>query len=92
MCGGDRRAPAGVGEVVLLERTDSLLGSGLVGGIVRKYAALPPRKNDRAWAGASFLASATGIACTGTSIPRASNAWLYDVAWIETVVRSCLLE
>lgn len=84
---------AGADEVVVLERTDSLLGTGLVGGIMRN--------NGRHTAAEEMIALGAGQLfeiCDATSrhrnieFPGHKHAWLYDVAMIEPAVRRCLLE
>ncbi len=84
---------AGAGEVVVLERTDSLLGTGLVGGIMRN--------NGRYTAAEEMIALGAGRLfeiCDATSLhhgvdfPGHEHASLYDVALIEPAVRRCLLE
>ncbi len=84
---------AGADEVVVLERTDSLLGTGLVGGIMRN--------NGRFTATEEMFALGAGQLfeiCDHTSrhhdlaFPGHQHASLYDVALIEPAVRRCLLE
>lgn len=78
-------------EAVLLERTDMLLGTGLVGGIMRN--------NGRFTAAEEMLALGGGKLFELTdSVSRHRNlnfaghrhAWLYDVARIEPLVRHTL--
>ena len=85
-----RQAGAGV---VLLERADSLLGTGLVGGIMRN--------NGRYTAAEEMIALGGGAlfdVCDRTSrhrgiaFPGHKHASLYDVAWIEQAVRTRLLD
>ena len=84
---------AGAEEVILLERTDSLLGTGLVGGIMRN--------NGRFTATEEMIAMGAGElfkACDATSrhvnmeFPGHKHASIYDVALIEQAVRRCLVE
>src|SRR5574341_548563 len=84
---------AGADEVVVLERTDSLLGTGLVGGIMRN--------NGRHTAAEEMITLGAGQLfeiCDATArhrnieFPGHKHAWLYDVAMIEPAVRRCLLE
>jgi hypothetical protein len=80
-------------SVVLLERADALLGTGLVGGIMRN--------NGRHTAAEEMIALGGGAlfeVCDRTSrhrnieFPGHRHASLYDVAWIEQAVRGYLLE
>lgn len=84
---------AGADQVILLERTDSLLGTGLVGGIMRN--------NGRYTATEEMFAMGAGHlfkACDDTArhknfeFPGHKHATLYDVSKIEPAVRRCLLE
>lgn len=84
---------AGADEVILLERTDSLLGTGLVGGIMRN--------NGRFTATEEMIALGAGDlfkVCDNTSrhvnmdFPGHKHASIYDVSKIEPAVRNCLLE
>jgi len=84
---------AGADEVIVLERTDSLLGTGLVGGIMRN--------NGRYTATEEMIALGAGQlfeVCDDTSrhrnieFPGHKHASLFDVAKIEPAVRHCLLE
>lgn len=84
---------AGAEEVILLERTDSLLGTGLVGGIMRN--------NGRFTATEEMIALGAGHlfqVCDATSrhvnfeFPGHKHASLYDVSKIEPAVRRCLLD
>ena len=83
---------AGAAEVILLERTDSLLGTGLVGGIMRN--------NGRHTAAEEMIALGGGAlfqVCDATTrhrnldFPGHRHASIYDVAWIEQAVRNRLL-
>jgi threonine dehydrogenase-like Zn-dependent dehydrogenase len=85
-----RRAGA---EVVVLEKTDCLLGTGLVGGIFRN--------NGRFTAAEEMIAMGAGDLFhlmdqvsrhTNIEFPGHSHASLYDVALIEPLVRRYLLE
>jgi len=83
---------AGATEVVVLERSDSLLGTGLVGGIMRN--------NGRHTATEEMIALGAGElfgVCDATArhrnfdFPGHRHASTYDVSWIEQGVRKCLL-
>ena len=80
-------------DVVILERSDSLLGTGLVGGIMRN--------NGRYTAAEEMIALGGGDlfqVCDRTArhrnldFPGHRHASLYDVAWIEGNVRRHLLD
>jgi len=84
---------AGAEEVILLERTDSLLGTGLVGGIMRN--------NGRFTATEEMIALGAGHlfkVCDETSrhvnmeFPGHKHSSIYDVSKIEPAVRRCLLK
>jgi threonine dehydrogenase-like Zn-dependent dehydrogenase len=84
---------AGAREVILIERADSLLGTGLVGGIMRN--------NGRFTAAEEMIALGAGTlfeVCDRTTrhreldFPGHKHASLYDVSFIEKAVRNCLLE
>ena len=84
---------AGADEVIVLERSDGLLGTGLVGGIMRN--------NGRYTAAEEMIALGAGHlfqACDATArhrnldFPGHKHASLYDVAMIEPAARRCLLE
>ncbi len=84
---------AGAEEVIVLERTDGLLGTGLVGGIMRN--------NGRYAAAEEMIALGAGQlfeVCDATArhrnmeFPGHKHASLYDVARIEPAARRCLLE
>ena len=83
---------AGADEVVLLERTDSLLGTGLVGGIMRN--------NGRFTAAEEMIALGGGVlfeVCDANSrhrhldFPGHKHASMYDVGTIERAVKDRLL-
>ena len=84
---------AGADQVVLLERTDSLLGTGLVGGIMRN--------NGRYTAAEEMIALGGGALfelCDVTSrhrnlaFPGHRHATIYDVINIERAVKNALLD
>lgn len=84
---------AGVKDVVLVERADSLLGTGLVGGIMRN--------NGRFTAAEEMIAMGGGWlfeTCDDNSrhknieFPGHKHASLYDVAHIEQAVRKRVLD
>lgn len=80
-------------EVTLLERTDSLLGTGLVGGIMRNEGRFTAAEEAIAMGGGDFFKVADSVARhTNVNFPGHSHATLYDVAKIEPAVRRVLLE
>ncbi|SES62179.1 FAD-dependent oxidoreductase [Anaerobranca gottschalkii] len=79
------------GDVILVERTDMLLGTGLVGGIVRnngRYTVFEELKEM----GAKELVDLIDNNCLHKNIdfPKHSHSSLYDVRIIEGEVRSLL--
>ena len=84
---------AGADEVILLERTDSLLGTGLVGGIMRNNGRFTATEEMIALGGGDLFK-----VCDNTSrhvnmeFPGHKHASIYDVAHIEAPVKSCLVE
>lgn len=80
-------------EVVLLERTDQLLGTGLVGGIMRNNGRYTAAEEMIALgAGELFLACDAVARHRGIEFPGHKHATLYDVARIEPRVRALLVE
>ncbi|MGB9809146.1 MAG: FAD-dependent oxidoreductase, partial [Caldanaerobacter sp.] len=80
-------------EVVLLERTDMLLGCGLVGGIMRnngRYTAA----EELIYLGCKELIEITDKASRHVNInfPGHNHASLYDVTMVEPMIRELLLE
>ncbi|QGG47750.1 FAD-dependent oxidoreductase [Heliorestis convoluta] len=78
-------------DVVLLERTDMLLGTGLVGGIMRNNGRFTATEEAIAL-GAPELFQAVDDTARHKNIefPGHKHATLYDVAKIEPAVRQCL--
>ena len=83
---------AGADEVVILERSDELLGAGIVGGIMRN--------NGRHTAAEEMIALGAGElfdVCDdhslhrGIEFPGHKHAWLYNVNTISAGVREALL-
>ena len=78
-------------EVTLLERTDSLLGTGLVGGIMRNNGRYTAAEEAIAMGcGEMFLIADSVAKHTNVDFPGHAHATLYDVARIEPVVRRFL--
>ncbi|MGI6285455.1 FAD-dependent oxidoreductase [Neomoorella humiferrea] len=85
-----RRAGA---EVILLERTDMLLGTGLVGGIMRNNGRFTAAEEMIAMGGGELFALCDRVARhRHVDFPGHRHAWLYDVARIEPLVRQTLAE
>lgn len=84
---------AGADEVILLERTDGLLGTGLVGGIMRNNGRYTAAEEMIAMGGGQLFQVADSTARhKNFEFPGHKHATLYDVAKIEPAVRRCLLE
>ena len=84
---------AGAEEVILLERTDSLLGTGLVGGIMRNNGRFTATEEMFAMgAGHLFKVCDDNSRHVNMEFPGHKHASIYDVAKIEPAVRRCLLE
>jgi hypothetical protein len=80
-------------EVVLLERTDCLLGTGLVGGIFRNNGRFTAAEEMLAMGGGDLFQLADQVARhTNVEFPGHKHASLYDVSLIEPLVRRYLLE
>lgn len=78
-------------QVVMLERTDLLLGTGLVGGIFRNNGRFTAAEEAIAMGGGDlFVAMDANTRHKGIDFPGHSHASLYDVTTIETVVRNIL--
>jgi len=83
---------AGAEEVVLLERSDSLLGTGLVGGIMRNNGRYSAAEEMIALGGGTlFQVCDATTRHRGLDFPGHRHASIYDVAWIEQAVKKCLL-
>jgi threonine dehydrogenase-like Zn-dependent dehydrogenase len=84
---------AGAKEVVLLERADSLLGTGLVGGIMRNNGRFTAAEEMIALGGGGlFQVCDATTRHKGLDFPGHRHASIYDVAWIERNVKTRLLE
>ncbi len=84
---------AGADHVILLERTDSLLGTGLVGGIMRnngRYTAI--EEMIRLGGGQLFTVCDDNSRHRNMEFPGHRHASIYDVNRIEPAVRRCVLE
>ncbi len=84
---------AGAERVIMLERTDGLLGTGLVGGIMRNNGRFVATEEMIALgAGELFEVCDKTARHANVEFPGHKHAWFYDVAHIEPAVRRCLLE
>jgi threonine dehydrogenase-like Zn-dependent dehydrogenase len=80
-------------EVILLEKTDCLLGTGLVGGIMRNNGRFTAAEEMIAMGGGDLFRLADSVARhTNIEFPGHKHANLYDVALMEPAVRRYLLE
>lgn len=81
----------GAGRVVILERTDMLLGCGLAGGIMRNNGRQTAAEELTAM-GAGGLFSVTDSVATHKNVdfPGHAHAWLYSTTKIEPAVRRFL--
>jgi threonine dehydrogenase-like Zn-dependent dehydrogenase len=80
-------------ETVLVERTDCLLGTGLVGGIMRNNGRFTAAEEMIAMGGGDLFQLADEVARhTNVEFPGHGHATLYDVALMEPTVRRHLLE
>ena len=80
-------------EVVLLERTDMLLGTGLVGGIMRNNGRFTATEEMLAMSGGEiFQLTDANSLHRDISFPGHNHASLYNVAVMEPVVRNFLLD
>jgi hypothetical protein len=78
-------------DVLLLERSDMLLGTGLVGGIFRNNGRFTAAEEMIAMGGGELFAAMDACALhTGVEFPGHSHASLYDISAIEPAVRRVL--
>lgn len=78
-------------EVTLLERTDMLLGTGLVGGIMRNNGRFTATEEAIAMGGGEiFAAVEQTLRHKNIEFPGHKHASLYDVAKIEPAIKSVL--
>lgn len=77
--------------VLLAERTDMLLGTGLVGGIMRNNGRLTAAEELTAMGGGALLAITDAHSChRNVSFPGHEHASLYDTGAVEPDVRALL--
>ncbi len=80
-------------QVILLEKTDLLLGTGLVGGIMRNNGRFTAAEELRAMGGDDFFQLVEKVARhRNLNFPGHNHAMLYDVTRIEPVVRKALFQ
>lgn len=80
-------------EVLILERTDTLLGTGLVGGIMRNNGRFTAAEEAIAMGGGELFRVCDAVARhQNLDFPGHRHATLYDVCRIEPAVRRLLLE
>ncbi len=84
---------AGADEVIVLERSDCLLGTGMVGGIMRNNGRHTAAEESIALgAGTLFELCDTHAAHRNFEFPGHKHASIYDIVRIEPAVRRALLE
>jgi hypothetical protein len=80
-------------STVLLERTDMLLGTGLVGGIMRNNGRFSAAEETIALGGEEFYTIIDSVTRHRfVEFPGHRHAFLYDVTRIEPFIRTCLKE
>jgi len=80
-------------DVVLLERTDMLLGTGLVGGIMRNNGRFTATEEMIAMGGGELFQVTDSVARhKNIEFPGHKHATLYDVALVEPAVKKVLNE
>jgi len=90
-CGAALAAAKAGAQVMMLERTDMLLGTGLVGGIFRNNGRYTAAEEAIAMGGGDlFVAMDANSRHKGISFPGHNHASLYDVNTMEPLVRKVL--
>lgn len=80
-------------DVVLLERTDMLLGTGLVGGIMRNNGRFTATEEMIAMGGGELFQVTDKVARhKNIEFPGHKHATLYDVALVEPAVKKVLID
>ena len=80
-------------DVIVLERADMLLGTGLVGGIMRNNGRFTATEEAIAMGGGEvFQLIDANCRHTNVEFPGHKHASLYDIAHIEPAIRSMLLK
>jgi len=91
-CAAAWAAAAAGADVLLLEKTDMLLGTGLVGGIMRNNGRFTALEEIRAMGGADFTGHIEKTARhRWLDFPGHRHATLYDVTKIEPAIRRALI-
>ena len=91
-CAAALSAPKTGADVTLLERTDMLLGTGLVGGIMRNNGRFTATRKTSPWAAANCSSSPTRTPATGTSSSRGTGTPTSTTSLrMEPMARSFLL-
>lgn len=92
-CAAALSAKAAGAEVVVLERTDCLLGTGLVGGIFRNNGRFTAAEEMIAMGGGDLFECMDRVARhKNIEFPGHKHASLYDVSLIEPLVKRTMLE
>lgn len=92
-CGAALSAKKAGADVVLLERADMLLGTGLVGGIMRNNGRFTAAEEMIAMGGGELFQVTDQVARhKNIEFPGHKHATLYDVARVEPAVKKVLLE
>jgi hypothetical protein len=80
-------------EAILIERADTLLGTGQVGGIMRNNGRYTAAEELIAMGGGDlFHLTDNNTRHANMTFPGHAHAWLYDVGRMEPIVRRYLLE
>ena len=80
-------------EVILIERTDMLLGTGLVGGIMRNNGRFTAAEEMIAMSGGElFQLTDQNALHRNVEFPGHQHAWLYNVATMEPMLKRYLIE
>ncbi|MDX9872527.1 MAG: FAD-dependent oxidoreductase [Clostridia bacterium] len=80
-------------DVVLLERMDALLGTGLVGGIMRNNGRFTAAEEMIALGGGDMFSCTDAVSRhKGIEFPDHKHASLYDIYKIEPLIKETLLE
>jgi len=91
-CAASLAAAKAGAQVTLLERTDMLLGTGLVGGIYRNNGRFTAAEEAAAMGGGDlFVAMDANARHRGISFPGHIHASLYDVSAMEPLVKKVLI-
>jgi hypothetical protein len=80
-------------EVLLIERADMLLGTGLVGGIMRNNGRYTATEELCAMSGGEIFAlTDQNSRHRNVDFPGHQHAWLYNVATMEPIIKQFLLQ